>query len=65
MSKMSAKDVDKYLGQQYAKTLKESGSVTSIYRDCEEVIQGSLSLLERYNKVTMLIQNKRVAGMFS
>lgn len=66
MQKMSAKEVERRLGLQYAQTLKDNAQFISVYRDCEEVISGSLDLLERYNRVAMAMkQPKRVAGLFS
>lgn len=67
--KLSSQEIERKLGQQYAQALKESPQLASIYRDCEEVIQGSLNLLEHYNKISMALRSGKagrgLAGMFS
>jgi hypothetical protein len=66
MQKMSAKEVERKLGLQYAQTLKDNAQFVSVHKDCEEVIQGSLDLLERYNKIAMAMKQPRKAvGLFS
>lgn len=53
--KMDNREIERILGQQYAQLLKENRD-TSLYRDSQEVVKGSLDLLEHYNKISMLIR---------
>jgi hypothetical protein len=66
---MSTQEVEKKLGQQYAMALKENPQFISVYRDCEDVIHGALTMMEHYNKIAMAMKNKdfgkQMAGMFS
>jgi len=67
--KMSTKEIERRLGLQYAQVLKENASTASVYRDCEEVIQGALTLLDHYNRVAVAMKSKttgkKLAGMFT
>ncbi|MGE0201094.1 MAG: hypothetical protein AB7P76_09010 [Candidatus Melainabacteria bacterium] len=54
------KAIEQFLGQQYADALRNSPQGASVYRDCEEVIQGSLSLLDRYNRINMWMRSGAV-----
>ncbi len=56
--KLSNKEIEQMLGQRYAQLIKETPGMASVYRDCEEVIQGSLALLEHYNKVTISLKTR-------
>ncbi len=58
MRRMSPREVERRLGQQYAQTLKDNLQFASTYRDCEDVIQTSLNLMEHYNKVTIALRNR-------
>lgn len=60
-SKLSNREIESLLGSQYARTLKENKELASIHKDCEEVITGSLKLLEHYNKVKMFMASKKPA----
>jgi hypothetical protein len=55
---MTNEEIQSFLGQQYADTLKENKDTAGIYRDCEDVIHGSLALLERYNKVRLAMGSR-------
>ncbi len=57
-------EVQRVLGMQYAESLKENKEVQGIYKDCEEVIHGSLGLLEHYNKVRLMMQQKQAIQGF-
>lgn len=62
---MSNAEIQQYLGAQYAEMLKENKETAAIYKDCEEIIQGSLTLLEHYNKIRLGLSQKttqRVLG---
>ncbi|MCE3235350.1 MAG: hypothetical protein K0Q50_1530 [Vampirovibrio sp.] len=58
MNKMPAKEIEKRLGLQYAQLLKESPQTAAIYKDCQEVIHTSLSIMEHYNKISMAIKTR-------
>lgn len=58
MNKMPAKEIEKRLGLQYAQLLKESPQTAAIYKDCQEVIQTSLSIMEHYNKISMALKTR-------
>lgn len=57
----NGRDIERRLGQQYAQLLKESKQNQSVYNDCKEVIQASLSIMEHYNRLALALQNKRLA----
>lgn len=59
VSKLSNQEIESLLGSQYARTLKENKELASIHKDCEEVITGSLKLLEHYNKVKMFMASRK------
>ena len=58
-SQLSNQEIESLLGSQYAKVLKDNKELASIHKDCEEVITGSLKLLEHYNKVKMFMAGKK------
>ena len=66
---MTPQEVEQRLGMQYAQTLRDNAQFVSVREDCSEIINGTLNLLEHYNKVTMAIRSKsnpkNVAGLFS
>lgn len=53
-NKLSAKELERKLGLQYAQVLKESRS--EVYRDCKEAIDASLGIMEYYNRIAMAMQ---------
>lgn len=54
MARMDPREIERRLGFAYAQTVKESGAVsTNVYKDCQEVIQSSLAVMEHYNKIAM------------
>lgn len=55
------RDIERQLGQQYAQLLKENGKNTSVYNDCKEVIEASLSVMEHYNRLALALKNKMPA----
>lgn len=63
VSQMSNREIEKYLGQQYTQMLVENKETAQIYRDCEEVIQGSMDLLDKYNRIALTIKSKRFGGV--
>jgi len=67
MRKWTPKEVEQQLGMKYAQMLKESPVSASapLSKECEEVIQGSLQLLERYNRVNMSMRSKGATGVFT
>jgi hypothetical protein len=57
MSNNNNRDVEKKLGQQYAQLLKESAKNPTVYQDCKEVIQISLSIMEHYNRLGLMLND--------
>ena len=55
---MNNHEIEQYLGMMYAETLKDNKDAMEIYKDCEEVIHGSLDLLQRYNKIRLNMASK-------
>ena len=51
--KVSSRDLERKLGQQYATLLKEARLEAPLYRDCEDAIHASLSIMEYYNRITV------------
>jgi hypothetical protein len=54
----NSRDIERRLGQQYAQLLKESKHNQSVYSDCKEVIQASLSFMEHYNRLALALKTK-------
>lgn len=61
VAKLSNREIESLLGSQYARVLKDNKELASIHKDCEDVITGSLKLLEHYNKVKMFMSSKKPA----
>lgn len=59
---MTNREIESLLGRQYAETLERNKDVADIYRDCEDVIHGSLQLLERYNRIRLSMRSGRRQG---
>ena len=59
MAKMSQKEVERRLGLQYAQTLKDNAAHMALRKDCEDVIQGSMDLLDRYNRIAVAMKTPR------
>jgi hypothetical protein len=55
---MSAQEMERLLGQQYAQALAQNPHAHSLREDCEAVINDSLNLLEHYNKVALFMRTK-------
>lgn len=55
---MATNEVEQWLGRQYAEVLRENPQVVSVRQECAEIINGTLQLLEHYNKVAMVMQRK-------
>lgn len=65
MAGMDAREIERRLGQAYAQHLKENAPTGTVYREAQEVIQSSLSVMEHYNKISLAMQgvlgkNKRI-----
>ena len=56
MSQQNGADINRLLGQRYAQMLKETPAASAVHEDCEEVIRGSLALLEHYNKIRLALR---------
>jgi hypothetical protein len=69
MQHRNPQDIERRLGQQYAQVLKENAQFRAVYKDCQDVIETSLNLLDHYNRVAMAIKSRpagrKLAGMFS
>ncbi len=50
-------ELEKYLGQQYANSLMETG--VTIYEESTELVDGSLKAMELYNKQNLFLNNRR------
>lgn len=57
-SKLSNREIESILGMQYSNLVKENKELNGIYRDCEDVINGSLALLDKYNRINLNIKTK-------
>ncbi|WP_373531970.1 hypothetical protein [Vampirovibrio sp.] len=51
-----AREIERRLGEAYAQNLRDNPSTESIYKDCKETIQSSLSVLEHYNKIALAMK---------
>jgi len=51
--KLSPKELERKLGQQYSQILKDTKQDSPIYRDCVEVIHTALDMMEYYNRVAL------------
>jgi hypothetical protein len=56
MGRMSPQEVERRLGEQYANALKENPQFASVYKDCKDVIEASLSVMDHYNRMALNIQ---------
>jgi hypothetical protein len=69
MKKMPAKEMERRLGLQYAQLLKDTPASSTVYRDCQEVIEASLTVMEHYNRISLALKSKlpgkKTAGVFS
>jgi hypothetical protein len=69
MGKMHPKEMERRLGMQYAQLLKDTPQNTTVHRECQEVIEASLNIMEHYNRISLAIKNrlpnKNNAGVFS
>lgn len=57
-AKMPPKEIERRLGMQYAQLLKDTPNNAAIHRECQEVIQASLTVMEHYNRISMAIKSK-------
>ena len=62
---MSNLEVQKVLGEQYAQTLKDNRDL-SAYKDCKEVIEASMAVMEHYNRIALQLKRapRKIAGIF-
>ena len=69
MKKMPAKEMERRLGMQYAQLLKDTPQNSTVHRECQEVIEASLSVMEHYNRISLAIKsrlpNGNKGGVFS
>ncbi len=56
--KLPAKEIEKRLGVQYAQLLKDTPQASAVYKDCQQVIETSLNIMEHYNKISLAIKRK-------
>jgi hypothetical protein len=54
-------ELEKYLGAKYAQDLTNSG-YGAIGEECSEILNGSLKVLEFYNKVGLAMRGRQLAG---
>lgn len=57
-TKMSNRDIERVLGMQYSQMVRDNKELTSIYKDCKDVINGSLDLLDKYNRMNLVLKQK-------
>lgn len=56
-----AKEIEKRLGVQYAQLLKDTPQAAAVYKDCQQVIETSLNIMEHYNKISLAIKSRMPA----
>lgn len=59
------REIERRLGEAYAEMLRQNPHAENPYKDCKEVIQSSLGVLEHYNRIALAMkgtfQRKRPA----
>ena len=57
-SKMSNREIEKILGMQYSQMVQSNKELSSVYKDAKEVINVSLDLMDKYNRMNLMLKQK-------
>ncbi|WMU93335.1 hypothetical protein EMOOHJMP_00141 [Microcystis phage MaAM05] len=51
-----SREIERRLGEAYAEMLRQNPHADNPYRDCKEVIQSSLGVLDHYNRIALAMK---------
>ncbi len=51
-----SREIERRLGEAYAELLRQNPNAENPYRDCKEVIQSSLGVLDHYNRIALAMK---------
>jgi hypothetical protein len=57
MAKLSPREVERLLGEQYAEVLARNAQTQAINQECKEVINTSLALMEHASRVSLTLRS--------